>query len=77
MANPFEDESGNYLVLINHERQYSLWPAFRQIPAGWSAVGPSGNRRDCLNWINDNWRDMRPRSLVDAMDRAEVGTSNP
>jgi len=64
MTNPFEDENGEYLVLVNHELQYSLWPLFREIPKGWTAVGPRGKRKECLDWIED----MRPKSLVDAME---------
>lgn len=71
MTNPFEDENAEYLVLINDEQQYSLWPAFRDIPAGWTATGPRGKRRECLDWIDKNWTDMRPKSLRDAMEQAE------
>jgi MbtH protein len=39
MTNPFEDENGDFLVLINDEGQHSLWPGFREIPGGWSAIG--------------------------------------
>jgi uncharacterized protein YbdZ (MbtH family) len=73
MTNPFEDENGEYLVLVNEEQQYSLWPAFHDIPAGWSAVGPRGNRKECLSWIEANWTDMRPRSLVKAMESHQSG----
>jgi len=78
MTNPFEDENGEYLVLVNHENQHSLWPAFREIPAGWTAVGPKGKRKECLDWIESNWTDMRPKSLIDAMDKArqERGEAN-
>lgn len=69
MTNPFEDENGEFLVLINDERQYSLWPTFRDIPAGWTAVGPRGARQDCLSYIEEHWTDMRPKSLVDEMER--------
>jgi MbtH protein len=69
MTNPFEDENGEYLVLVNDEKQYSLWPSFLDIPAGWIAVGPKGKRRECLDWIDANWTDMRPRSLVEAMEQ--------
>lgn len=67
MTNPFEDESGEYLVLVNQEKQYSLWPSFLEIPTGWAATGPRGERRDCLDWIDANWVDMRPRSLREKM----------
>ncbi len=69
MTNPFEDETGVYLVLVNDEGQHSLWPEFREIPAGWTAVGTRGERKQCLEWIDKNWTDMRPKSLVDQMDR--------
>lgn len=67
MTNPFENENGEYLVLVNDEGQHSLWPAFREIPAGWQQVGPTGARKECLAWIEANWTDMRPRSLAEAM----------
>jgi MbtH protein len=68
VTNPFENEGGEFVVLTNDERQYSLWPAFCDIPAGWSAVTQKGNRKTCLDWIDENWTDMRPQSLVDAMN---------
>jgi MbtH protein len=78
MANPFDDENGEFVVLVNAEFQYSLWPTFREIPAGWTAVGPRGKRNACLDYIEENWIDMRPKSLVDQMnkDAAERGQSN-
>ncbi|NUH38741.1 MbtH family protein [Streptomyces samsunensis] len=70
MSNPFDDADARYLVLVNGEGQYSLWPVFAEVPAGWTAVhGPDG-RQACLDHINENWTDMRPKSLVEAMDSA-------
>jgi MbtH protein len=69
MTNPFDDEDGEYLVLINNEGQYSLWPTFRAVPAGWTAVGPRGARKTCLDFIDENWTDMRPKSLIEHMER--------
>ena len=69
MPNPFENEEADFLVVVNDERQYSLWPSFRDIPAGWTAAGPKGPRKLCLEWIEQNWTDMRPRSLVEAMEK--------
>lgn len=68
MANPFDDETKEFLVLVNEEGQYSLWPSFKEIPGGWHATGPRGQRKECLAWIERNWTDMRPRSLVKKMD---------
>ncbi len=70
MTNPFEDENGEYLVLVNDEEQHSLWPSFREIPAGWTAVGPSGKRQECLDRIEAVWTDMRPLSLRKKMKEA-------
>jgi MbtH protein len=69
MTNPFEDQDGQYLVLVNDEGQHSLWPTFREIPAGWTAVGPRAKRQECFDWIEANWTDMRPKSLVMAMTK--------
>ncbi|MEV8635083.1 MbtH family protein [Streptosporangium sp. NPDC051023] len=65
MSNPFEEENGSYLVLVNDEGQYSLWPEFAEVPAGWTvAHGPDG-RQACLDRVTELWTDMRPKSLID------------
>ena len=69
MANFFDDENGEYLVLVNDEGQYSLWRTFKTIPAGWAAVGPRGPRAECLAYIEKNWIDMRPKSLIESMTK--------
>ncbi len=71
MTNPFENEDGTYLVLINEEEQYSLWPAFAEVPVGWSVAHAEDTRKACLEFIEENWTDMRPKSLVDAMRKYE------
>jgi MbtH protein len=68
MTNPFEDEDRTYQVLVNNENQHSLWPEWLPVPAGWHvAFGPAA-RKECLDYIDENWRDMRPRSLAESMD---------
>ncbi|RSS51752.1 MbtH family protein [Streptomyces sp. WAC07061] len=67
MTNPFEDDNAAFCVLVNDENQHSLWPAFREVPAGWTVVFSADNRKDCLDYVNENWTDMRPKSLVEAM----------
>ncbi|MFG1837159.1 MbtH family protein [Micromonospora sp. DT228] len=65
-TNPFDNADGTFLVLVNDENQHSLWPVFAEVPAGWRAVhGPAG-RQDCVDYVNANWTDMRPQSLIDA-----------
>lgn len=67
--NPFDNEEGTFLVLINDEGQYSLWPHAMDVPPGWSQVGPIGPRAECLSYIEENWTDMRPLSLVRQMEK--------
>ncbi|MBF6331067.1 MbtH family protein [Nocardia transvalensis] len=66
-TNPFDDEDGTFFVLINDEEQFSLWPAFAEIPSGWRAVLGPDTRSTCLEYIEQNWTDMRPKSLREAM----------
>lgn len=71
--NPFDDQEGTFLVLINGEEQYSLWPAFAEVPQGWTVALEETTRPDCVQFINSRWTDMRPRSLREAMgERADV-----
>ncbi|EHM29023.1 MULTISPECIES: MbtH family protein [Streptomyces] len=67
MANPFEDDNADYFVLVNEEGQYSIWPAFAEVPAGWNVAHGAAGRQECLDHVNEHWVDMRPRSLVAAM----------
>ncbi|MFJ5262395.1 MbtH family protein [Streptomyces sp. NPDC088387] len=68
MSNPFEDPEGTYLVLVNDENQHSLWPDFVAVPAGWRTAHGPDTRQSCLEYVESNWTDMRPRSLAQAMD---------
>ncbi|MFC7388123.1 MULTISPECIES: MbtH family protein [Sphaerisporangium] len=65
MSNPFDNPDGVYSVLVNAEGQHSLWPDFAEVPAGWTAVHGPAARQECLAYIEANWTDMRPKSLVD------------
>jgi MbtH protein len=67
MTNPFEDDNAKYLVLINDEGQYSLWPSFIDVPRGWNTVHGADTRQSCLDYVNQHWTDMRPRSLINEM----------
>jgi MbtH protein len=66
-TNPFDDETGTFLVLVNGEEQHSLWPAFAEIPAGWRRVYGEASRADCLQYVEEYWTDMRPKGLREAM----------
>jgi MbtH protein len=65
----FDNEDGEFFVIVNAEEQYSIWPLDREIPVGWRAVGGASRRADCLAWIDRNWTDMRPKSLREAMEK--------
>jgi uncharacterized protein YbdZ (MbtH family) len=65
--NPFDDGDGRFFVLINDEEQHSLWPAFADVPAGWRVVYGEGDRASCLEYIEQNWTDIRPKSLRDRL----------
>ncbi|MFF5207510.1 MbtH family protein [Streptosporangium sp. NPDC000396] len=67
MTNPFENPDGTYLALVNDEGQYSLWPSWSEIPAGWTVAFGEDTRQACLDHIEANWTDMRPNSLIRAM----------
>jgi MbtH protein len=67
MTNPFEDADGTYVVLVNDEGQHSLWPSFAEVPDGWTVAKAEDTRQACLDYIEANWTDMRPKSLVEAM----------
>lgn len=59
----FDDDQATFEVVVNHEEQYSIWPADREVPAGWRTVGKQGKKAECLSYINEVWTDMRPASL--------------
>lgn len=57
-----------YDVVVNDEGQYSLWPEHKEIPEGWRKAGKTGSKQECLDYVNEVWTDMRPKSLRDRMD---------
>ncbi|GAA3166851.1 hypothetical protein GCM10020255_052920 [Rhodococcus baikonurensis] len=67
-TNPFDDEDGRFYVLVNDEDQHSLWPTFSEVPAGWRVVFGEDSRKACLEYVEANWTDMRPKSLREAME---------
>jgi MbtH protein len=66
-TNPFDDDTLEHYVLVNDEGQHSLWPAFAEVPAGWTVVHGAASRRSCLDHVEEHWTDMRPTSLIRAM----------
>jgi MbtH protein len=65
-----EEDDRIYKVVVNHEEQYSIWFADRDLPAGWREAGKEGPKAECLAYIDEVWTDMRPLSLRKQMDEA-------
>lgn len=57
----------SFLVVVNHEEQYSIWPDYKPLPEGWRAAGKQGSKEECLAYIESVWTDMRPLSLRQAL----------
>ncbi|MGI8548601.1 MAG: MbtH family protein [Gemmatimonadaceae bacterium] len=67
-----DEDTRVYEVVMNHEEQYSIWLKAKPIPAGWTAVGKSGQKPECLAYIDEVWTDMRPLSLRKHMEAFEA-----
>ena len=61
--------SGDFIVLINHEEQYGIWPVGKPIPEKWRSVGVTGSREECLAYVRRVWTDMRPLSVRRAQEK--------
>ncbi|MDV9193233.1 MbtH family protein [Streptomyces sp. SR27] len=64
MTNPFDDTEGTFHVVVNDEGQHALWPTFADVPAGWEVVLEAAGREDALAYVELNWTDIRPKSLL-------------
>ncbi|MEV7806278.1 MbtH family protein [Microbispora sp. NPDC088329] len=71
MSGLFEDVDSRYFVLVNSEEQYSLWPSSLEVPDGWTVTYGAAIREECLEFVEEQWVDMRPRSLRDAMSASD------
>jgi MbtH protein len=70
------DDKTIYKAVVNHEEQYSIWPAHKPNPAGWRDAGKSGLKAECLAFIKEVWTDMRPLSLRLKMEQAAQATTS-
>lgn len=66
-----DEDTQVYMVIVNDEEQYSLWPKFKETPLGWKAAGKTGSKDECTDYIKEVWTDMRPLSLRRTMEAAE------
>ena len=70
MSRDETEDTTIYKVVLNHEEQYSSWPADRENPLGWVDAGKTGTKAECLAYIKEVWTDMRPLSLRKQMEQA-------
>ncbi|MFD8936315.1 MbtH family protein [Streptomyces sp. NPDC059578] len=59
MVNPFEEPATPFLTLVNHQGQYSLWPASAEVPAGWRATFGPDSRTAALDHVERTWTELR------------------
>lgn len=72
----FDRDDITFIVVVNHEEQYSIWPEYKEIPAGWRSVGKTGPKKDCLAHIEEVWTDMRPLSLRKHMEAQAAASAD-
>ncbi|WP_341667757.1 MbtH family protein [Alcaligenes sp. SDU_A2] len=75
----FDREDETFIVLMNHEEQYSIWPQWKAVPGGWQAVeGVQGDKQHVLDYVKMHWTDMRPLSLRKWMqEQAQADSVQP
>src|SRR5205085_6163944 len=71
-----QEDNTIYKVVLNHEEQYSIWPADRENALGWTDAGKTGSKEECLAYIEEVWTDMRPLSLRKKMEAAASAAAN-
>jgi MbtH protein len=65
-------DTRTYMAVVNHEEQYSIWLADRELPNGWQDAGKTGTKDECLDYIEQVWTDMRPLSVRRQMEQASA-----
>jgi glycopeptidolipid biosynthesis protein len=70
-TNPFDDDNGSFYVLVNEEEQHSLWPSFADVPAGWRVVHGEADRASCIDYVENHWTDIRPKTLRDRLAKGQ------
>jgi MbtH protein len=70
------EDTRTYKAVVNHEEQYSIWPADKPNPLGWRDAGKTGTKDECLDYIEQVWTDMRPLSVRQQMEAEGHGADN-
>ena len=63
MSSDDRDGEPTYIVVVNDEEQYSLWPSHRSVPGGWRSTGMQGSKADCIDYVDRTWTDITPLSV--------------
>jgi uncharacterized protein YbdZ (MbtH family) len=50
-----------------------MWLTFADVPDGRGVVSGPDGRDACLSYIESEWADLRPKSLIAAMEKASEG----
>ncbi|MET3132372.1 MbtH protein [Oxalobacteraceae bacterium GrIS 1.11] len=58
----FSPQGAMFRVLIDQEEQYAIWPERKAIPDGWTDIGVTGCKQDCLDHVELAWMDLCPLS---------------
>ncbi len=77
MVQEESEDTTIYKVVVNHEEQYSIWPADKENALGWKDAGKTGTKEECLAHIKDVWTDMRPLSLRKKMAERSQDQKQP
>ena len=64
--------AGRYALVINHEEQYSIWYADRELPKGWNLAGLVGSEKECLAQMQRIQPDTRPVTLIKKQVEAAI-----
>jgi len=64
------EDDFDHMVVVNADGDHALWPAMRPVPKGWTQVGPTGPKEDCLAYIEAHWTDMTPKGARGAQARS-------
>jgi MbtH protein len=71
-----DDENTLYRVVVNHQGQYSIWRADDPIPLGWTDVGKTATKSECLDYLQRVWTDMAPFSARTRLRSKEEGVNS-
>jgi uncharacterized protein YbdZ (MbtH family) len=67
------DRESQFVVVVNGEEQYALWPHDRYPPAGWEVVHGPDSKSACLAYVEEVWTDITPLSVRRALSARPHG----